>query len=88
MIDPRIYRAALIPVLLAFILLAFSLENRPQPLRTPLPPDAFQRDRAFDRAYEPGEGLADRYAERRPGSPGDNRLAGEIARELNAAPGF
>jgi uncharacterized membrane protein YhaH (DUF805 family) len=85
MIDPRIYRAALIPVLLAFVLLAFSLENRPQPMRTSVPPDAFSGDRAFDRAYEPGTGLADRYPQRRPGSAADDRLASEIATQMRAA---
>ncbi len=85
MIDPRIYRAALVPVLLAFVLLAFSLENRPQPMRTPLAPDAFQPDRAFDRAYEPGEGLADRFPDRRPGSAGDEGLAAEVAGQMRAA---
>lgn len=85
MIDPRIYRAALVPVLLAFVLLAFSLENRPQPMRTPLAPDAFQGDRAFDRAYESGEGLSERFADRRPGSDGDNRLAAEIATQMRGA---
>ena len=88
MFDPRIYRAALIPVLFAFVLLAFSLENRPQPLRTSLAPDEFRGDRAFDRAYEAGEGLSDRFADRRPGSPGDDALAAEIAGELETAPGF
>ena len=85
MIDPRIYRAALVPVLLAFVLLAFSLENRPQPMRTSLAPDAFQGDRAFERAYDSGEGLSDRFADRRPGSDGDNRLAAEIARQMKNA---
>jgi hypothetical protein len=85
MIDPRLYRAALIPVLLAFVLLAFSLENRPQPMRTPLAPDAFQGDRAFERAYESSEGLADRFAQRRPGSNGDNALAAEIALQMDDA---
>lgn len=85
MIDPRIYRAALIAVLLAFVLLAFSLENRPQPMRTPLAPDAFQGDRAFARAYESGEGLSERFADRRPGSDGDNRFAAEIASQMRSA---
>jgi hypothetical protein len=91
MIDPRIYRAALIPVLFAFVLLAFSLENRPQPLRTALSPDAFQGKRAFDRAYgdESGSrGLSDRFPDRRPGSDGDNRLARTVARQMAQAPGF
>ncbi|CAA9477462.1 MAG: hypothetical protein AVDCRST_MAG67-619 [uncultured Solirubrobacteraceae bacterium] len=85
MIDPRIYRAALIPVLFAFVLLAFSLENRPQPMRTPIAPDAFQGDRAFESAYESGEGLSERFAQRRPGSDGDNRLAGEVAAQMRDA---
>jgi hypothetical protein len=91
MIDPRIYRAALIPVLFAFVLLAFSLENRPQPLRTSLSPDAFQGKRAFDRAYGDGgatRGLSDRFPDRRPGSDGDNRLAATVARQMAQAPGF
>jgi len=91
MIDPRIYRAALIPVLFAFVLLAFSLENRPQPLRTTPMSDAFQGKRAFDRAYGDGggvKGLSDRFPERRPGSDADTRLAAVIAREMRQAPGF
>ncbi len=88
MIDPRIYRAALIPVLFAFVLLAFSLENRPQPLRTALAPDAFQGKRAFDRAYGDGggvRGLSERFPQRRPGSAADTRLAGSIARLMRGA---
>ena len=91
MIDPRIYRAALIPVLFAFVLLAFSLENRPQPLRTALAPDAFQGQRAFERAYGDGgalRGLSERFPDRRPGSAGDNRLATRVARQMAQAPGF
>lgn len=91
MIDPRIYRAALIPVLFAFVLLAFSLENRPQPLRTALAPDAFQGQRAFDRGYGDGggiRGLSERFPNRRPGSEADNRLAAVIARQMAQAPGF
>jgi hypothetical protein len=87
MSDPRLYRTALVPVLLALVLLAFSLENRPRALTTTVAPDAFTGDRAFDRAYGPG-GLADRFPERRPGSSGDERLADVIARELESASGF
>ena len=91
MFDPRIYRAALIPVLFAFVLLAFSLENRPQPRRTSLAPDAFQGNRAFDRAYGAGangKGLVDRFPDRRPGSDGDTRLAATVAAQLRTDPGF
>jgi len=54
MSDPRLYRMALVPVFLALVLLAFSLENRPRPLTTALAPDAFEGDRAFERAYGSG----------------------------------
>ncbi|HUR87133.1 MAG TPA: hypothetical protein VMY78_17520, partial [Solirubrobacteraceae bacterium] len=85
MVDPRIYRAALLGVLFALVLLAFSVENRPRALTTPLAPDAFAGDRAFDRAYGPDRGLSDRFAERRPGSPGDEALAGSIAAQMDDA---
>ena len=41
MLDPRIYRAALVPVLFALIVGAFSLSDRPRPIGTTLAPDAF-----------------------------------------------
>ncbi|HEV7807324.1 MAG TPA: hypothetical protein VGO80_16000 [Solirubrobacteraceae bacterium] len=87
MSDPRLYRAALVPVLLALVLLAFSLENRPRALTTPVAPDAFSGDRAFARAYGPG-GLAARFADRRPGSLGDERLGDLVERRLRATRGF
>jgi len=84
MADARIYRAALVPVLFALVLLAFSLENRPRPLTTTLAPDAFEGQRAYGKT-EGLRGLADRYPDRRPGSPGDERLAGNVAGRLDAA---
>jgi hypothetical protein len=83
MTDPRLYRAALVPVLFALVLLGFSLENRPRPLTTTLAPDAFA-DRAFDRAYGSG-GLADRFPDRRPGSLGDERLADVVVAQMRDA---
>jgi hypothetical protein len=83
MTDPRLYRAALVPVLLALVLLGFSLENRPRPLTTTLAPDAFG-DRAFDRAYG-ADGLADRFPDRRPGSLGDERLADLVIAQMREA---
>ena len=41
MLDVRIYRAALVPVLLAVIVCAFSLQDQPSPVTTTLAPDAF-----------------------------------------------
>src|SRR5918997_1618929 len=86
MIDPRIYRAALVPVLLAFVLLAFSLENRPQPMRTTIPPDAFTGERAFNRAYASDVGLSQRYPDRRPGSNADFRVR-TVQREADTIDG-
>lgn len=87
MADPRIYRAALIPVLFALVLLAFSLENRPRPLTTSLQASDFAGDRAFARTYGSG-GLADRFPNRRPGSAGDDGLAAAVESQFRAAQGF
>jgi hypothetical protein len=81
MLDPRLYRAVLVPALLAFFVLAFSLEDQPAPVRTTLPPEAFDAQRAY---AELGE-LARAYPERRPGGTGDRRLAARVARELREA---
>jgi ribosomal protein L34 len=83
MLDPRIYRAAFIPVLFALVLVAFSLENRPRSLGTPLAPDAFQGDRAF--GSDGLTGLAGAFPDRRPGSAGDVGLAGHLAGRMRAA---
>ena len=85
MIDPRIYRAALVPVVFAFVLLAFSLQNRAHALTTTLAPDAFEGDRAFDRAYVGDASLANRFADRRPGSTGDERFSDSIAAQMREA---
>jgi len=81
MLDPRIYRAALIPALLAFILVAFSLEDRPRPVGTTLAPIAFDGDRAWQE-LQGRDGLAARYPDRRPGSPDDEALATHVSDSL------
>ncbi|MDX6656483.1 MAG: hypothetical protein QOH62_1276 [Solirubrobacteraceae bacterium] len=81
MFDPRLYRAALAPVLFALILAAFSLENQPRPIRTTLAPDAFQGPRAFTDLQH----MADRYLHRRPGDASDELLARRVAQELGGA---
>jgi hypothetical protein len=87
MADPRLYRAAMIPVLFALVLVAFSLENRPRPLTTSLAAGEFGGDRAYARAYAKN-GLADRFPNRRPGSAGDEGLATAVEAQLRAARGF
>ena len=78
MLDPRLYRAAFAPILLAVVVAAFSLVDRPHPLASTLAPDAF----AGDRAFEVLRGLAIQYPDRRPGGPGDVALARRVEREF------
>src|SRR5579859_1784781 len=78
MLDPRIYRMGVIPVVLAVIILAFSLEDQPGALHGNVVPDAFNGTRA----YTTMNTLAHRYPDRQAGSPGDGRLAGLVARRL------
>jgi hypothetical protein len=81
MIDPRIYRAALIPALLALIVVAFSLRDRPRPVGTTLAPIAFDGARAWQDLQGP-DGLAARYPDRHTGGAGDEQLAVHVSDEL------
>lgn len=80
MLDPRIYRATLPVVLLALIVAAFSLENRPRPIGTTLAPDAFDGPSAARTLAV----LEQQFPERRPGSIGDDGLASRLAARLRA----
>ncbi len=79
MLDPRIYRAALLPVLLALLVVAFSLEDRPRPINTTVPPDAF---RANASALLDKLATDDRWIDRPAGSAGDDALADEVEARL------
>lgn len=81
MLDPRLYRAALAPVLFALILAAFSLQDLPRPIRTTLVPDAFQGQRAFQDLQD----MAAQYPRRRPGDAADEALARRVGQELQTA---
>ncbi len=83
MLDLRIYRAAWIPVILALVVVAFSLETRPRPITTTLPPDAFDAARAMRLLDD----LAERFPSRRPGSDGDRAL-GDTVQQTFRASGF
>ncbi|WP_205696283.1 M28 family peptidase [Conexibacter sp. SYSU D00693] len=78
MLDPRLYRVALVPVLVAVLVAAFSLENRPRPIGTTLAPDAFQGPRATQTLDD----LAEAFPQRAPGDAADEQLARRIARTL------
>jgi Peptidase family M28 len=78
MFDGRIYRAALVPLLLVIVIAGFSLVSRSAPLGSTLAPDAFNGARA----YAGLQALVKRFPDRRPGSSGDDALAAYIARSL------
>src|SRR5437764_10694868 len=84
MLDPRIYRMALLPVVLAVIVLAFSLGDQQGPLGTNLAPDAYNGQNAYATMHR----FAADYPNRRPGSDGDDALASEIAGKLRNSYGF
>jgi hypothetical protein len=83
-IEPRIYRAAFVPALLAVVLTMFSFESRPRPV-----PQGLAADVLFD--GNQAAGLAARIAaeapDRRPGSAGDRATALLVA-DAFAARGF
>ncbi len=78
MFDRRIYRTSLIAVLVGVIVFAFSLDNQQGAVGTTLPPAAFNGQNA----YLDMVGLTRRFPDLRPGSAGDDRLAGIVARSL------
>lgn len=79
MLDPRLYRAAFAPILLALVVAAFSLTDRPKPLTTTLAPDAFD---VSGKLFERLRGLAVQFPDRRPGGSGDVALARKVEQEL------
>lgn len=79
MLDPRIYRGAFVPVLVAVVLAAFSLQEASTGSTTSLAPDAFVGARAFG---GPGTGLrplAAAFPRRPPGSRADRAVAERMA---------
>jgi hypothetical protein len=83
-IEPRIYRAAFVPALLAVVLTMFSFQSRPGPLRQGLPADVL-----FDgnQAAELATRIATQEPDRRAGSTGD-RATAQLVADTFAARGF
>jgi hypothetical protein len=81
MLNPRIYRAAFLPVFVAVVLLAFSFRSQPSALTSNLAPAAFNASSAFARLTG-STGLAKSYPNRSPGSPGDDGVANQVASDL------
>src|SRR5437899_1505638 len=76
MIEPRLYRAAFLPALLAAVIAAFSLEDRPPAVSQGLPADVlFDGGLASSRVGE----IVHAAPDRRVGSPGDLRTARTVA---------
>jgi hypothetical protein len=75
-IEPRIYRAAFVPALLALVLTMFSFESRPRPL-----PQGLAADVLFDgnQAAELATRIAAQAPDRRAGSRGDLATARLVA---------
>jgi hypothetical protein len=78
MLNGRLYRVAFVPFALALALAAFSLTARPLPLTSTLAPDAFEGAPALAEL----KSLAAAFPNRRPGSPGDEKLAAKIEQTL------
>ena len=74
MLNLRLYRAAWLPVIFCLVVVAFSLQARPRPIETTVPPDAFDGPAAARTL----EGLAAAFPDRRPGSVGDDGLADRV----------
>ncbi len=80
MFEPRVYRAAFIPALLALVLTMFSLQSRPRPV-----PQGLAADVLFDgrvAATEAGR-IAEAAPDRRVGRAGDRRTAARVAQALS-----
>jgi hypothetical protein len=75
-IEPRIYRAAFAPALLAVVLAMFSLQGRPAPLPQGLAADILFDGRLADQQLQ---SIVQRAPSRKPGSAADQLLAGAVA---------
>lgn len=76
MIEPRIYRVAFVPAVLAVVLVMFSLQSRQRPLPQGLPADVVFEGVAAQTA---AERIVDAAADRRAGTPGNRRAARLVA---------
>ena len=82
MIEPRVYRAAFVPALLAVLLAMFSLESRPRPVPQGLAADVlFDGEQAADRARQ----IAADHPDRAAGSPGDRAVAEQVVAAFEAS---
>lgn len=83
MIDPRLYRAALIPVIGAVVLLMFSLQPVPAPIEPPVSTPDFDARQAARLARS----IAQSTPVREPGDEGDTELAAQVRERFSAIDG-
>lgn len=81
MIDPRIYRAAFAPVLVALVVLMFSVEPIPEPVQAP---ETFAADFDGRRAATTARQIVEEAPVRTPGSDGDHAIADLVAARFGA----
>ena len=81
MIEPRVYRAAFVPAVLAAVLVMFSIESRPRPLPQGLPADVLFDGRQAAAATRQ---IAETNPDRRAGRPGDAAIADRVARTFRS----
>jgi hypothetical protein len=79
-IEPRLYRAAMLPALLALIVAAFSLEDRPEPVPQALAADVLFQGRS---ASSNAQAMASAHPDRRPGSVGDRAVGLQVAQAFS-----
>lgn len=83
MFDPRIYRAALIPAVAAFVVLMFSFVPVPNPLPEPVSTPTFDGAEAARTARS----IVQLAPERQPGSSGDDAVADLVRERFGAIEG-
>ncbi|HEX6116035.1 MAG TPA: hypothetical protein VFY99_02975 [Solirubrobacterales bacterium] len=76
MVDPRIYRLAFAPALVALVILMFSVESIPEPVQAP---ETFAADFDGRRAASTARRLVELAPDRQPGSEGDAAAADAVA---------
>ncbi len=83
MFDPRIYRAALLPAVAAFVVLMFSFEPIPNPLPPPVATPTFDGSEAARTARS----IVSLAPDRTPGSAGDKAVADLVEERFSAIEG-
>ncbi len=83
MLDPRIYRAAFLPVIAALAALMFSLEEAPQPLEGPISTPVFKGRESARLARS----IATLAPVRTPGSVGDIAVADQVKESFGSVTG-